>query len=125
MSARPRVLRCQRRRRDWGRLATTVSQVQPPRSPWLLFLSQFKSVLILILIGAAGLAALIGNVKDAGVILEVVVINALVGFYQEYRAELSLAALRKMLPLRTHVRRDAKKLDIDADALVPGDVVKS
>ena len=96
---------------------------QPPRSPWLLFLSQFKSVLILILIGAATLAALIGNVKDASVILAVVVINAIVGFYQEYRAERSLAALRKMLPLRTHVRRDGKKLDIDAETLVPGDVV--
>lgn len=96
---------------------------QPPRSPWLLFLSQFKSILILILIGAATLAALIGNVKDAGVILAVVVINAIVGFYQEYRAERSLAALKKMLPLRTHVRRDGKKLDIDAEALVPGDVV--
>ena len=96
---------------------------QPPRSPGLLFLSQFKSVLILILIGAAALASLIGNVKDASVILAVVVINAIVGFYQEYRAEQSLAALKKMLPLRTHVRRDGKKLDIDAEALVPGDVV--
>jgi len=52
---------------------------QPPRSPWLLFLCQFKSALILILIGAALLAALIGNVKDASVIIAVV-INAMVGF---------------------------------------------
>ena len=95
----------------------------PPRSPWLLFISQFKSVLILVLVGAAGLAALIGNIKDASVILAVVVINAIVGFYQEYRAEKSLAALRKMLPLRTHVRRDGVKLDIDAQTLVTGDVV--
>ena len=96
---------------------------RPPSSPWLLFFSQFKSVLILILLGAATLAALIGNVKDASVILAVVVINAIVGFYQEYRAEKSLAALRKMLPLRTHVRRDGKKLDIDAQTLAPGDMV--
>ena len=95
----------------------------PPRSPWLLFLSQFKSVLILVLFGAATLAALIGNIKDAGVILAVVVINAVVGFYQEYRAEKSLAALRKMLPLRTHVRRDGKKFEIDAETLVTGDLV--
>jgi P-type Ca2+ transporter type 2C len=96
---------------------------QPPRSPWRLFLSQFKSVLILILVGPAVLAALIGNLKDASVILAVVVINAIVGFYQEHRAEQSLAALRKMLPLHTRVRRDGNKLDIDASALVPGDVV--
>ncbi|MDB5868596.1 MAG: putative cation transport ATPase [Polaromonas sp.] len=95
----------------------------PPRSPWLLFLSQFKSVLILVLFGAAVLAALIGHVRDASVILAVVVINAFVGFYQEYRAEKSLAALRKMLPLRTYVRRDGNKLDIDAETLVTGDVV--
>lgn len=96
---------------------------QAPRLPWLLFLGQFKSVLILVLIGAATLSALIGNLKDAGVILAVVFINAIVGFYQEHRAEQSLAALRKMLPLRTHVRRDGKKQDIDAATLVPGDIV--
>ena len=95
----------------------------PPRSPWLLFLSQFKSVLILVLFAAAALAALVGNLKDASVILAVVVINAIVGFYQEYRAEKSLAALRKMLPLRTHVRRGGKKFEIDAETLVTGDVV--
>ena len=97
--------------------------VLAPRSPWLLFLSQFKSALILVLIGAATLAALIGNTKDASVILAVVLINAVVGFYQEYRAERSLAALRTMLPPRTHVRRDGQKLAIDAEMLVPGDVV--
>lgn len=96
---------------------------QPSRAPILLFLTQFKSALILILIGAAVLAALIGNFKDACVILSIVVINAFVGFYQEYRAEQSLAALRKMLPLKTHVRREGKKLSIDAEAVVPGDIV--
>ena len=94
-----------------------------PRSPWWLFLSQFKSVLILVLIGAAVLAALIGNLRDAGVILAVVVINAIVGFYQEYRAERSLAALSEMLPQKSHARRDGKKLEVDAQTLVRGDVV--
>ena len=94
----------------------------PTRSAWLVFFGQFKSILILILIGAALLAALIGNVKDAVVILAVVVINAVVGFYQEYRAEQSLAALKGMLPVRTRVRRDGEKRDIAAEDLVPGDV---
>jgi Ca2+-transporting ATPase len=96
---------------------------QKPRSPWWLFARQFTSALILVLIGAAGLAASIGNVKDASVILAVVIINAFVGFYQEYRAEQSLAALRKMLSTRTHVRRDGDKIEVDAESLVPGDIV--
>lgn len=95
----------------------------PPRSPWSVFFGQFKSILILILIGAAVLAAFIGNVKDAVVIFVVVLINATVGFYQEYRAERSLAALKNMLPAKTRLRRDGKKLEVRVDELVPGDIV--
>ena len=95
----------------------------PPRSPWLLLLEQFKSVLILILIGAALLAAAIGDITDAIIILMVVVFNSALGFYQEYRAERSLAALKKMLALTARVRRDGHISEIPADALVPGDVV--
>ena len=95
----------------------------PPRSAWRVFLAQFKSILILILIGAATLAALIGNTKDALVILAVVLINATVGFYQEYRAEQSLAALKGMLPVRARGRREGQKIEIAAEDLVPGDVV--
>ena len=95
----------------------------PTRSAWVVFLGQFKSILILILISAALLSALIGNVKDAVVILAVVVINAVVGFYQEYRAERSLTALKGMLPVKTYVRREGEKYQIDAEDLVPGDVV--
>jgi len=97
--------------------------VAPPRSAWLVFFGQFKSILILILIGAALLSALIGSVKDAIVILTVVVINAAVGFYQEYRADRSLAALKEMLPAKTRVRRKGEKREIAAEDLVPGDVV--
>jgi len=96
---------------------------KPPPSPWRLFFTQFRSAIILVLIGAAVLSALIGNLKDALVIFAVVILNAIVGFYQEYRAELSLAALKKMLPVSTHVRRDRDKQLIDADQLVPGDTV--
>jgi Ca2+-transporting ATPase len=93
------------------------------RSPWLVLLAQFKSLLILILLGAVALAALVGSTKDAAVILAVVVINALVGFYQEYRAERSLAALKSMLPQRARVRRDGVSREIAANDLVPGDVL--
>ena len=95
----------------------------PARSPWRVLLAQFKSILILILLGAVVLAALVGSTKDALVILAVVVINALVGFYQEYRAERSLAALKSMLPSKARVRRDGVSHDIAADDVVPGDVL--
>ncbi len=95
----------------------------PARSPWKVLLAQFKSILILILLGAVVLAALVGSTKDALVILAVVVINALVGFYQEYRAERSLAALKSMLPRKARVRRDGVTQDIAADDVVPGDIL--
>jgi len=96
---------------------------KPQPSAWWLFFTQFRSAIILVLIGAVVLSALIGNFKDALVIFAVVVLNAIIGFYQEYRAELSLAALKKMLPVSTHVRRDRNKQLIDAEQLVPGDIV--
>ena len=104
----------------WGPNALPVA---PPRSPWRVLAAQFKGVMNLILMGAALLAAGVGSVKDASVILSVVVINALVGFYQEYRAERSLEALKSMLPVNATVRRDGSSQKISAEAVVPGDIV--
>ena len=95
----------------------------PPRSRWLLLLDQFKGILILVLIGAAVLAAAIGDLTDAVVILVVVMINAVLGFSQEYRAEKSLAALKKMLAPTAEVRRSSRTMVLPADELVPGDIV--
>lgn len=96
---------------------------KPPRPAWHLLLSQFKSFLILVLIAAAILAAAIGDLKDGVVILVVVIINDLLGFYQEFQAEKSLAALKKMLALLAEVRRDGRNIELPADQLVPGDIV--
>lgn len=96
---------------------------KPPRPAWRLLLSQFKSFLILVLIAAAILAATVRNLTDGAVILVVVIINALLGFYQEYQAEKSLAALKKMLALQAKIRRDGQIIELSADRLVPGDIV--
>ena len=95
----------------------------PPRAAWLKLLDQFKGVLILILAIAAVVAYFVGDVTDAIVILIVVVFNAMLGFYQEHRAEQSLEALKKMLALKARVRREVEKHEIEAADLVPGDVV--
>ena len=94
-----------------------------PRSTLHLLLSQFKGVLILVLLAAAILATTIGDLKDGLVILVVVIINALLGFYQEFQAEKSLCALKKMLPLEAIVRRNGQAIKLLADQLVVGDIV--
>ncbi|MGZ5043145.1 MAG: HAD-IC family P-type ATPase, partial [Methylobacter sp.] len=96
---------------------------KPPRPVWHLLLSQFKSALILVLIVAAIVSASIGDLSDGAVILVVVAINALLGFYQEFQAEKSLAALKSMLALQTEVRRDGRTVQLPAEQLVPGDIV--
>jgi Ca2+-transporting ATPase len=97
--------------------------VAATRSPWLLLLDQFRNFLIIVLMCAAVVAGLIGDVKDAVVIAVVLVFNALLGFVQEYRAEQSLAALRRMLVAHARVRRDGITANMSAELLVPGDVV--
>jgi P-type Ca2+ transporter type 2C len=101
-----------------NRLAET-----PPRPVWLKFLDQFRSYLVIVLLFAAALAWAIGDLKDAVVILVVVVLNAGLGFYQEHRAERTLAALKGMLAPRAKVRRDGHVREVDAAELVPGDLV--
>jgi len=96
---------------------------KPPRPAWMKFLDQFKDLLVLVLIGAAALAGAIGDIKDAVVILVVVLFNAGLGFYQEHRAEATLAALKKMLAQHARVRRGGEVLEITAEELVPGDIV--
>ena len=94
-----------------------------PRPVWLKFFDQFKNFLVIVLLFAAALAWAIGDLKDAVVILIVVLFNASLGFYQERRAEQTLAALKGMLAARARVRRDARMEEIDAVQLVPGDIV--
>ncbi|MCJ7437433.1 MAG: HAD-IC family P-type ATPase, partial [Acidimicrobiia bacterium] len=96
----------------------------PPRPPWLLFLDQFRNLLVLILIGAAVVAYLVsGELKDPIVIGVVVILNAILGFAQERRAEASLAALKRMLVATARVRREGRVAEIPAEEVVGGDIV--
>jgi len=92
------------------------------RSKLLLFLDQFKSFLILVLIGAAVLAALVGDFKDVIVVSVVLLLNATLGYVQESRAERSMEVLREMLAWRVRVRRDGEVVEVDSADVVPGDV---
>jgi P-type Ca2+ transporter type 2C len=88
-----------------------------------LFLSQFKDLMVIILIAAAVISAFLGDSKDVIVIMAIVILNAALGTYQEYRAEQSLAALSAMQVPQVRVRRDSGIHQISAEDLVPGDIV--
>ena len=90
---------------------------------WLLFLLQFKDTMILILMAAAVVSGVVGDLKDTIVILIIVVLNAIVGFWQEYSAEKAMAALKKMTLPSATVLREGLPVEINAAELVPGDVV--
>ena len=98
---------------------------EPKRTPaWLRFLSHFNDTLIFILLAAAAIKAVMGDWLDFWVIVTVAVINAVIGYVQEGRAEKALAGIRGMLSSDATVRREGAWTTIAAADLVPGDVVR-
>jgi magnesium-transporting ATPase (P-type) len=97
----------------------------PPKEGLLIrFFKHFNDILIYILLFAGVAKAFLGHWVDAGVILAVAIINAIVGFIQEGKAEEALEGIRKMLSLRAHTRRAGEWAELDAAELVPGDIVR-
>ena len=110
----------ERRRRQHG-----PNRLAPPRrrGPLQRLLLQFHNILLYVMMAAALITALLGHWVDTGVLLAAVVINALIGFIQEGKAENALDAIRAMLSPRATVIRDGRRMEIDAAELVPGDLV--
>ncbi len=90
---------------------------------WQLLVRQFQDFLILILIVAAGVSFVLGETVEAGAILAIVVLNAVLGVIQENKAEEALAALKKMAAPEARVMRDGHRVSIPAREVVPGDIV--
>ena len=95
-----------------------------PVNPLAIFLGQFKNVLVWILIIAGLISGLLGEVVDCLAIMAIVVLNAIIGFYQEFNAEKSIAALKKLTSPRARVRRDDKVTVVPASNVVPGDLLE-
>ncbi|OGX88872.1 cation-translocating P-type ATPase [Hymenobacter glacialis] len=93
------------------------------KTMWQLLLHQLADVMILVLIAAAGVSVLIGEAKSAYVILAIVVLNAVIGFVQEYRADKAMEALQNMAASHALVLRDGQPQQVPTAELVPGDVV--
>jgi Ca2+-transporting ATPase len=98
-------------------------QEKKKQSTWLLFLGQFKDLMVLILVAAALLSGLIGELADTVIILVILVLNALLGFIQEYRAEKAMDALKQLTETHSKVLRSGKLVTLPSKQLVVGDLL--
>jgi len=93
------------------------------KSPWLMLLEQFTAPLVVMLIVAAAISAFLQDYKNAISIMAIVILNAVIGFRQEYSAEQAMAALKRLSTPTVKVRRDGQVREISSRELVPGDIV--
>ncbi|MEW6120611.1 MAG: cation-translocating P-type ATPase [Pseudomonadota bacterium] len=101
-----------------------VLQEAARRHPLVMLASQFTDFMIVVLIGAAVIAGVVGEPQDTIAIVVIVILNGLIGFVQEYRAERAMAALKKMASPQARVIRGGQPALVDARELVPGDLVE-
>lgn len=93
------------------------------KSPWIIFLQQFASPIVYLLLVAAGLSFFFREWLDGIAILMVIFINAIIGFYMEYQADRSMETLKKLSTIPTRVLRNGKVIEINSEEVVPGDMV--
>ena len=98
-------------------------QEKKKKPAWVLFLAQFKDFMILILAAAAVISGIVGDLTDTVIILVIIVLNAVLGFVQEYRAEKAMDSLKKLTETQTKVIRDGQAVTLPSKSLVPGDVI--
>jgi P-type Ca2+ transporter type 2C len=110
----------EKRIREFGENALQEKKKKPA---WVQFLGQFKDFMILILAAAAIISGIVGDLTDTIIILVIIVLNAILGFVQEYRAEKAMESLKKLTETHTKVIRESQTITVSSIALVPGDVV--
>jgi Ca2+-transporting ATPase len=96
----------------------------PPEPLWKKFLAQFNELVVWILIAAAVISGVLGDLADMAAILAIILLNGVIGFLQEHRAEKALAALAKLSAPTARVRRSGQTVVIPATQLVPGDRIE-
>lgn len=92
-------------------------------APWRLFLSQFRSPLVMVLVFAAVVSIIVGEWTDAAIVLAVVLGSSVLGFVQEYSASNAVEQLRRQISIRSNVLRDRESRSIPSEQIVPGDIV--
>lgn len=93
------------------------------KSPWQIYMSQFKDFMIIVLIAAAILSGIMGDIIDTVIILVIIILNSIIGFIQEFRAERALEELQKMTVTQAKALRSNKIQIVSSKDLVPGDIV--
>ena len=99
-----------------------TARLETPR--WLLFLSQFKDLLVIVLIAAAAISFVIGSFRDGTVMLVIVAVNAVIGFVQEYKVSRILESLKNLVQSPAKVLRGGELSEVPQDGLVPGDMIR-
>jgi len=106
-----------------GAYGPNAIQERRRRQPWRIFVDQFTDFMILVLLAAAMIAGLVGEPEDTVAIVVIVLLNGILGFIQEYRAERAIAALKTLAAPHATVRRGRQTLTLPAAEIVPGDLV--
>jgi Ca2+-transporting ATPase len=113
-----------------GEVARRLAEVGPNEirreegpPPWRILARQFRGPMIWLLAGACALAAALGEIADATAIGVIILLNGAIGFFQEFRAERAMSALRAMTAPRARVRREGRAIVVPAASIVPGDVL--
>lgn len=106
-----------------GKYGLNEIKIEKPVNPVLIFLRQFSSSLIWILLAALGISLFLEEFLDAVVIGVIIILNAVLGFVQEYKAEKTIQALRRLASPQAKVLRNGKEIRIDSKYLVPGDII--
>jgi P-type Ca2+ transporter type 2C len=109
-----------RRLQEYG---TNTLQEARPINPLVILFGQFKSLVVWLLIGAGVVSGIMGEWIDSIAIIAIVILNALIGFFQEYKAERAIAALKSMTAPRARAWRDGQVVSLAAVDIVPGDVI--
>jgi len=107
----------------FGRYGPNEIKARKQISPGEIFFAQFKSFIVVILLAAVVISLMLGEMLDALVIGIILVVNTILGFLQEFKAEKAIEALKKLSSLKAVVIRDGKEVKVDAKELVPGDVI--
>jgi len=123
LDSSPQGLSREEAARRLERFGSNVLREEKAISPWEILLGQFKNFLILLLLAATLISFFLGETLDAIVIFAIVIASALLGFYQEHRAERALQALKAMISPTASVLRNGEELGVPSAEVVPGDII--